>query len=185
MEKRNLLNDNISAADDLTIEGYAAVFNKRSHDLGGFVEVIDPGAFDGVIERSDVLLVLNHDDSRGVFGRSKNGNGTLELSIDETGLKYRCKLSEKNDKAVELYDMIKRGDITTSSFCFTILKDKWVEENGQTVRHIQKIGQLYDVSPVYHEAYPDTSVSARQKDDDMSKLAYMKYKLMKEINNIK
>ena len=182
MEQRNL-NNNILVADDYIIEGYAAVFDSPSHDLGGFIEVIDKGAFDDVIERSDVVLVLNHDDSRGVFGRSKFGEGTLKLSIDEKGLKYSCQLSEKNAKAVELYDMIRRGDITTSSFCFTIAKDKWVEEDGQTVRHIIKIDRLFDVSPVYHEAYGATSVSARSE-NVMTKLAFAKYKLLKEINKI-
>src|SRR5512140_680831 len=72
-----------------TIEGYAIVFNKRSKDLGGFTEVILPEAVNGVLERSDVLALLNHDESRGVLARSTNGEGTLELTTDNFGVKYR------------------------------------------------------------------------------------------------
>jgi phage head maturation protease len=54
------------------IEGYAIVFNKRSKDLGGFVEVIEPSAVDGILERADVLALLDHNMDRGVLARSTN-----------------------------------------------------------------------------------------------------------------
>ncbi len=56
------------ADDSRHIDGYSAVFNSRSHNLGGFVEVIAPSAFDGVLERSDVKLLLNHNEERGILG---------------------------------------------------------------------------------------------------------------------
>ena len=33
--------------------------------------------------------MLNHNEERGVLARSKFGNGSLELTIDDTGLRYK------------------------------------------------------------------------------------------------
>ena len=43
-----------------TVEGYAIVFNSESKDLGGFTEIIEPAAIDGILEKSDILCLLNH-----------------------------------------------------------------------------------------------------------------------------
>src|SRR5437868_2661973 len=70
------------------IEGYAAVFGKRSQDLGGFVEVVENTAFNKTIKEADVRALLNHDANH-VLGRNKAG--TLDLSTDDSGLYYRAK----------------------------------------------------------------------------------------------
>lgn len=144
------------------VEGYALVFNKHSKDLGGFTEVIEPSALDGVIEKSDILCLLNHNEDRGVLARSKYGEGSLELVIDEVGLKYRFE-APSTTLGDELLEGLRRGDISTSSFAFTIEKDTWTKnENGSYLRTINQFNELYDVSPVYKEAYPDTSVALRK-----------------------
>ena len=51
-----------------------------------------------------------------------------------------------------------RGDITQSSFAFTVKEDDWsTDENGNNIRTIKKIDRLYDVSPVTYPAYPDAN----------------------------
>lgn len=143
------------------VEGYASVFNSRSKDLGGFTEIIDPAAFNGVIERSDVLALLNHDQDRGVLARSRKGVGSLRLTIDERGLHYSFD-APNTALGNELVEGLKRGDITTSSFAFTVAGERWdKDEDGRYVRTITQIDKLYDVSPVYNEAYEDTSVALR------------------------
>ena len=143
------------------VEGYASVFNSRSKDLGGFTEIIDPAAFNGVIERSDVLALLNHDQDRGVLARSRKGVGSLTLTIDERGLHYSFD-APNTALGNELVEGLKRGDISTSSFAFTVAGEKWTkEEDGSYLRTITQIDKLYDVSPVYNEAYEDTSVALR------------------------
>ena len=151
-------------ADSRKVEGYASVFNSRSKDLGGFTEIIDPSAFEGVIERSDVLALLNHDQDRGVLARSRKGVGSLTLSIDERGLKYSFD-APNTALGNELIEGLKRGDISTSSFAFTVSGEKWTkEEDGRYLRTITQIDKLFDVSPVYNEAYEDTSVALRSLD---------------------
>jgi len=145
-----------------TVEGYALVFNKESRDLGGFTEVIEPSALDGVIEKSDILCLLNHNEDKGVLARSKFGVGSLSLSVDSTGLKYRFD-APNTALGNELLEGLRRGDISTSSFAFTIDNDKWEKRNdGTYLRRITKFKELFDVSPVYKEAYPDTSVACRK-----------------------
>ena len=146
-----------------TIEGYGIVFNRESKDLGGFVEVIDPSAVDGILERQDVLALLNHNEERGVLARYTNGEGTMELEVDSKGVKYRF---EAPDTALgeEVLSGIRRGDIRTSSFAFPVSKEgqKWEKRSdGTDLRRIMKFNGIYDMSPVYREAYADTSVAVR------------------------
>lgn len=150
-----------SVDDSRKIEGYAIVFNSLSHDLGGFREIIKPEAIEGVLERSCILALLNHDESRGILARYKNGGGSLELTVDEKGLKYRFEVPH-TQLGGELVEGIKRGDITTSSFAFTIAEEEWSKnEDGEHIRIIRKFEQLFDISPVYREAYGDTTVALR------------------------
>ena len=139
--------------DSLVIEGYAANFEQTT-DLGYFKENIARGAFDEVLE-DDVRLLLNHAGAP----MARTTNGTLELEIDEDGLRYRAALADTQDGR-DLYKLIKRGDITQSSFAFTIKDQTWSED--RSTRTIDKVGRLLDVSPVTYPAYPTTTVSARQ-----------------------
>ena len=144
-----------SDSDDMMLEGYAAVYNSET-DLGHFREVIRPGAFDDVLE-NDVRALINHDPNL-ILGRTTNG--TLELSVDERGLKYKVKLGDQQ-YAKDFYESVKRGDISQSSFAFTIDKQSWNEE--RTVRSVDKVRQLLDVSPVTYPAYAAATVQARDQ----------------------
>lgn len=147
------------------VEGYGSVFNERSLDLGGFVEMIAPGAFDGVIERSDVKAYLDHNPQRGILARSKNGEGSLKLEVDERGLKYSFD-APHTALGDEVVEGLKRGDYTQSSFAFTVQDQTWTkEEDGTYLRTITKIGGLYDVSIVGNPAYEGTSVALRSLDE--------------------
>jgi uncharacterized protein len=143
-----------AATDDLVVEGYAAVFNSTT-DLGTFQERIAPGAFADVLE-DDVRLLINHD---GV-PLARTSNGTLTLKEDEEGLYYRGVLSD-TQAGRDLYTMIQRGDISQSSFAFTIGEES-VDEDG--VRVIEKVSRLIDVSPVTYPAYQAASVYARAEE---------------------
>lgn len=148
-----------SEGDEMILEGYASVFNEET-DLGHFREVIKPGAFDDVLD-NDVRALINHDPNL-VLGRTTNG--TLELSVDERGLKYRVKLGNQT-YARDFYESVKRGDITQSSFAFTIDQQSWNEE--RTLRSVDKVRTLLDVSPVTYPAYSQASVMARDQQPEV------------------
>jgi HK97 family phage prohead protease len=135
-----------------TIVGHAAVFDKLSENLGGFQERINKNAFDDVLD-NDVRAFFNHDPNH-LLARSTSG--TLRLSTDNEGLKYEFDVPDTTTGRDLLVSM-KRGDITQSSFAFTVEDDSWEVENGMDVRTINKVKRLYDVSPVSIPAYPDAN----------------------------
>ncbi len=151
------------AEEKRTVEGYALLFNTSSDGLP-FEEVIERGALDGVVAKSDVFALLNHNSSRGILARSKEGVGSLHLSVDDKGLKYRFDIP---DTAIgnELRENLNRGEISESSFCFDVESDTWEKKSdGTWKRTVHKVGNLYDVSPVYNAAYSKTSVCLRGKE---------------------
>lgn len=143
-----------------TIEGYAAMYNQRTN-LGWMDEEIMPGAFDDVLN-DDVRALINHDPSL-ILARSVNGKGTLKLELDEKGLKYSYSTPNRT-YAKDLQDAIESGDVSQSSFSFSIKEENWVRSENDTdndLRQINKIERLFDVSPVTFPAYQDTSVAKR------------------------
>jgi HK97 family phage prohead protease len=142
------------------IEGYAAVFDEWSQDLGWFREKIAPGAFDKALKTSDVRCLFNHNSDFIPLGRTKSK--TLELKPDKKGLWFRDALPDAQF-AYDLAASIERGDIDGCSFAFTTEKDSWVysEDGGRDERTILEVRELFDVGPVVYPAYTQTSVSAR------------------------
>lgn len=165
-ELRYLENSEIRAnAESRDVDGYALLFNTTSRNLGGFVERIEPSALDGVIENSDVMAVLNHDNSRGILARSRFGQGSLTLSADEKGLRYTFS-APHTALGDECLEYLRRGDITQSSFAFTVKEDSWEkQEDGTYIRTIKAFDRLYDVSPVFEPAYFGTEVKCRSFED--------------------
>lgn len=98
------------------------------------------------------------------MARSKYGKGSLSLTVDEKGLRYSFE-APKTALGDELLENLRRGEIDQSSFCFDVEKDAWEKRSdGTWKRTISKIGNLYDVSPVYNAAYSKTSVCLRGKE---------------------
>lgn len=160
-EKRSITSELTVQTDSRLVEGYSLLFNTESRDLGGFKETISPEALEGVIEKSDIFCLLNHQNDRGILARSKNGKGSLMLEIDERGLKYLFE-APKTALGDELLEYLTRGDITGSSFAFQVQEDEWEAlDNGTYKRTIKKFGRLFDVSPVFNQAYEETTVARR------------------------
>lgn len=161
-EKRN--GNEIVNGEKRTVQGYAIIFNSKSvllqKDNINFYEIIEPTAISQeVIDNSDILCLLNHNPEK-VLGRSNKGEGTLKLTLDEKGVKFNLDLP-KSPLGDEVLEGIKRGDLSTCSFSFTIEEggDNWqLQEDGNYLRTITEISKLYDVSIVWQPAYEETNV---------------------------
>ena len=142
--------DSTEDGRDLVV-GHASVYDSRSNNLGGFYEFIERGAFtEELITNSDVRALINHDPN---LILARNTSGTLNLTADERGLKYEFEMPETS-YGKDLAISMKRGDITQSSFAFTVAEDDWsTDDEGNNIRTIKKIDRLYDVSPVTYPAY--------------------------------
>ena len=148
----------IEKRDDVKeVVGHASVFNSLSEDLGGFREMIAPGAFDDVLQ-DDVRALFNHDPNM-ILARTKSG--TLTLSVDERGLQYRFNAPDTT-AGRDLMVSLERGDIDQSSFGFHVGEEEWEQRDGEIVRTVLKFKRLFDVSPVTIPAYPDTDVAKRE-----------------------
>ena len=151
------------------ISGYASVFNKKSQVLGGgFVEVINSGAFNKTLQergtqtsRDDIKALFNHDTSL-VLGSKRAG--TLKLAEDKTGLHYEVNLDLDIPHHRSAFLMIERGDVTNSSFGFDVLDERWnvSDDAGQPVVREVLETRLYEVSPTAFPAYQDSTVMAER-----------------------
>lgn len=136
------------------ITGYAALFNSRSADLGGFVEEIAPGAFAKTLRESDTKFLFNHDEST-VMARSSAGN--LRVSEDADGLHYEARIDLRDPDAERLFRKIGGGNVRGSSFAFRTIKDEWsTTDDDYPLRTLREVGPLFDVSSVTTPAYPET-----------------------------
>lgn len=147
-----------------TIGGYAAVFNRPSENLGGFIERIDTRFFNK--SKADnwpgVVCRYNHQDNY-ILGATRSG--TLRLAVDGTGLDYNVDLPEHRADVLEL---VSRGDISNSSFAFQAYEDDWgLSDQGYPLRTLVS-GRLIDVAPVSVPAYRDATVGMRSLAAHMS-----------------
>ena len=145
---------------NLYIEGYFAVFGSEYRMWENAIETIDEDAFNETVD-GDVRALVNQDSTL-VLGRTTAG--TLTLRVDRTGLWGSILINQSDQDAMNLYERVKRGDVSQCSFGFDILDQSTeVMENGTTVWRLKKV-ELYEVSVVTFPAYEDTSVIARKKD---------------------
>jgi len=106
----------------MTFEGYASVFNSRSENLGGFHEVVAPGAFKRSLRsRNDIKLLWNHD-TGSVLGSTRAGSVTMVE--DEVGLKVRAELPNTT-LGRDTAELIRTGLVDSMSFSFSVIKDTW------------------------------------------------------------
>lgn len=148
-----------------TIVGYAAVWY-REGDAGteyplwsDCIERIEKTAFDRVLKDGpDCRALFNHDVNM-VLGRTISG--TCRLNVDSVGLRYEIDAPD-TQVARDILALLNRGDVTGSSFSFTIKTERFEKREGQPdLRIIEEVEQLYDVGPVTYPAYAATSAAAR------------------------
>lgn len=146
--------------DELTIEGYFAVFNSVYQITRSLSESIAPGAFTEALG-GDVRALVNHDTTL-VLGR--NTANTLELREDSHGLWGRVRINPNDTAAVDSYERIKRGDVDGCSIGFDIAEEETeYRDDGSIHWTIKKVNPLYEVSVCTFPAYEQTNVQAREE----------------------
>lgn len=137
----------------------------ESRDMGGWKEIIDPGA----LRAANLDELIARVDHQGVpIGRFPK---TLDLEDRSDGLHWA--VTPPASRA-DLREAVERGDLRAGSWQMVVSRDRW---EGDT-RHVEAIKELRDVSIVSDPAYPAAAVEYRaapttaadepQKDTDMS-----------------
>lgn len=148
-------------ADSVLIEGYVNAVARDSRPMRDkgtgqrFVEQIVPGAFKRALERNDVDLLLDHDNSRKLGSTQTN----LELSEDAIGLKARAEITDP-----EVIQKARDKKLRGWSFGF-YERDANEEDlpNGMKRRYIEDM-ELAEVSLIDERkipCYAGTSIETR------------------------
>jgi HK97 family phage prohead protease len=154
-----------AAGDKPRIGGYAAVFDKPSQNLGGFVEVVRSSFFNDGRGKGwpGVMARYNHDDNQ-LLGTT--AAGTLQLRVDATGLFYDV---DPPRARADILELVERGDVRGSSFAFRVPPggDDWGMSPDQDypMRSLETNAQLVDVGPVNSPAYLDATAGLRSLAD--------------------
>ncbi len=155
--------------------GYAAKYGAESSPMYDyrtgemFVEIIEQGFFDAVINDPETRALLNHDQNHVLARNTK----TMTITSDDIGLRYE--FTPPNTTAGnDLKENLRLGNIDQSSFAFSIKEtngEEWraAEERSDGVKYIRTLksggaSRLYDVSPVTFPAFPDSTVALRSLD---------------------
>ncbi|MEW8684065.1 MAG: HK97 family phage prohead protease [Candidatus Thiodiazotropha endolucinida] len=157
MERRNAVELRMPSPGVLV--GYAAVFNARSRDLGGFTESVRPGAFRRSLSNADNIMALYDHDGKSVLGRV--GAGTLKLEEDQRGLRFEINLPPTT-VGKDLAALVERQDVAGASFAFTVPKggDTWLNEGRKVHRELNEVN-LHEITITADPAYLDTTVAKR------------------------
>lgn len=139
------------------IGGYALKFDKRSQNLGGYIERIAPSFVNDSRSEGwpDVVARYNHNDEL-LLGTTRSG--TLQLSTDDIGLLYEVDCPQCRGDVLE---MVQRRDVSHSSFAFECTKDEWGVSEENFPQRTLISGRIIDVAPVSSPAYRDTTVAMR------------------------
>lgn len=147
--------------DKVVIDGYVNAVARDSRPLRDrvtgerFVEQIVPGAFKRALERNEVKLLLNHDDSRQLGSTETN----LTLYEDEIGLRAHAEIED-----AEVIEKARQKKLRGWSFGF---KEEGASEeampNGMKRRFVEDM-ELLEVSIIDERKIPcyrGTSIEAR------------------------
>lgn len=127
-------------ADGKKIRGVIP-YGVESRDLGGWREVIEPGALNRA-DLNDLVVTVDHIGLP--LGRYPN---TLDLEDRGDGLHWSV---DPPASRTDVREAVERGDLKGGSWRMIVGKDEWRGD----VRHVQEIKALRDVAIVTTGAYP-------------------------------
>lgn len=151
--------------DGLTLEGYAAVFNRvariNSGWVGEFDEVIAAGAFADAIATRTPVLMFEHG-QHPLLGSMPLGV-IRSIHEDKKGLFINARLSD-NWLVQPVRDAVREGAVSGMSFRFSVNPDgetKQKRKGEPPLRTITRFAEVPELGPVVFPAYEPTTVSVR------------------------
>ena len=125
-----------AGADGKTrVSGLAVPYNRRSEDLGGFVEEILPGAFaDTLAGKDEVSGDIEHDRGKKLARRS---NRSLELHDAADGLRFTMVLPA-TQTGKDAAEEVRSGLLDGVSIVFRGAKADWTGKGTDMVRRVSK-----------------------------------------------
>ena len=150
-----------AGADSLVLTGTPVIYDVPTlinDPAGAYTEVIRRGALD-CADLNDARLLYNHDRNRVPLARTPK---TMQLVLTPAGLNMVAQLPA-TEEGRGVHTAVSRGDLTGMSFAFVVPPggDEW--DAGAKTRAIVKIEKIVEVSVVPFPAYPQASVEARSK----------------------
>lgn len=155
-----------AVGDGNTIEG---TIPTGSHtDLGGYFEVIEPGAFLKSLLSNRTIFAFDQHNPEKPLANTKAG--TLALEERKEGLKVRMRLDPEISYHKDLLLSVKRGNLGGMSFGFSVPPggESW-SGNLRTIHDMT----LYEVSPVSLPAYEQSTISVRQQSNSSDRNSTM------------
>lgn len=163
------------SADQRKLTGYAIVFNSLSEDLGGWREIIAPGAVTRTLKAgTNVDALVDHRRESGTVLGSTD-SGLLILRADRHGL-YVDIAPPDTTVARDIVTNVKAGLVKGMSFGFRLVRDpatgeaqgvSWDEMDDGTIVRTVKDMTFDDVSIVLNPAYAQTEIHARSRALDL------------------
>jgi HK97 family phage prohead protease len=167
------------------VEGYATVYNRgyEMWDMAGpYMEVVAPNSLDRSLSQTpDVAFLVNHLGVAMARSRSRNGNPTLLLRSDTTGMHVQAWLNLDREDVRTLASAIDDEIVDEMSFAFRIEDHVWDDDYTQLTLKQLNINRG-DVSAVNYGANPYTTIAARAA-DWLEDLEHMPEVVVREVLN--
>ena len=157
------------------IEGYIAKFNTITELFEGFYEKIDVHAFDNTLkDNHNIFLLYHHQWDKPLASTSI---GTLQLYIDDIGLKFNATINKNITFANDVIELMKAGLITGCSFGF-ICNEEDIQYNSQDDSFTRTLLQvdLFEGSLLCVPQYEDTVAELSDTETNCCKTQFARAK---------
>lgn len=127
-------------------------------DMGGWLEVIRPGAFASALTPDADILALRDHTASLLLGRTKSG--TLRLTDTSQGLRFEIDLPN-SPTGDDVAEALRRQDISGCSFLFVDNQPTWEEtQDGRLLRSLVSVS-IGEISVCSWPAYEDSEATLR------------------------
>lgn len=147
-----------------TIEGIFVPYGQETALWKYYFEEIAEGAFTQSIKENDIRVLYNHN-SDVVLGRKSAK--TVDIEERKEGVYARVTINPHDTEALNIYERVKRGDISGCSFGFYTSVEKYEDKPNGAFKSIIVQGELLELSVCPFPAYEQsTYIEARKQDYD-------------------